>query len=178
MFLNKKLAKQSNRNVRNDTHKNIKAFHIYGFNYHHHHQCRINANRGPWQLFARAPLYTYARQRPITLEPLNRYDMLAIISSRYQYGPFLFFCCRSYIKLLDYWRAEKMFSTSGGPLWPEARGICHICHMVNPALIIIIYLHSMQKWTVKYAMCRTERLTVSALTTARRYRIVTIKTQL
>ena len=26
------------------------------------------------------------------------------------------------------------FSTSGGPLWPEARGICHICHMVNPAL--------------------------------------------
>ena len=31
-----------------------------------------------------------------------RYDMLAIISSRYQYGPFLFFCCRSYVKLLDY----------------------------------------------------------------------------
>ena len=37
------------------------------------------------------------------------------------------------------------------------------------------YLHSMQKRTVKYAMCRTERLTVLALTTARRYRIVTIK---
>jgi len=46
--------------------------------------------------------------------------------------------------------------------------------------IIIIYLHSMQKGTVKYAMCRTERLTVLALglTTARSYRIVTIKTQL
>jgi len=45
-------------------------------------------------------------------------------------------------------------------------------------IIIIIYLRSMQKWTVKYAMCRTERLTVLAQTTARRYRIVTIKTQL
>jgi len=45
------------------------------------------------------------------------------------------FCCRSYVKLLDYWQAEKNFSTSGGPLRPEARGICHICHMVNPALI-------------------------------------------
>ena len=45
-------------------------------------------------------------------------------------------------------------------------------------IIIVIYLHSMQKWTVKYAMCRTERLTVLALTTARRYRVVTIKTQL
>jgi len=29
---------------------------------------------------------------------------------------------------------KKFFSTSGGPLRPEARGICHICHMVNPAL--------------------------------------------
>ena len=47
---------------------------------------------------------------------------------------FLFFCCRSYVKLLDYWRAEKFFSTSGGPLRREARGICHICHMVNPAV--------------------------------------------
>ena len=45
-------------------------------------------------------------------------------------------------------------------------------------IIIIIYLYSMQKWIVKHAMCRAERLTVLALTTARRYRIVTIKTQL
>ena len=97
-----------------------------------HGQCRINANRGPWQLFARAPLH--ARQRPITGSQSSRYDMLAIISSRYQYGPFLFFCCRSYVKLLDHWRAEKNVSTSGGPLRPKARGICHICHMVNPAL--------------------------------------------
>ena len=47
---------------------------------------------------------------------------------------FYFFCCRSYVKLLDYWRAEKIFSTSEGHLRPEARGICHICPMVNPAL--------------------------------------------
>ena len=30
--------------------------------------------------------------------------------------------------------AENFFSTSGGPLRPEARGICHICHMVKLAL--------------------------------------------
>ena len=46
--------------------------------------------------------------------------------------PIFIFCCTSYVKLLDYWRAENFFSTSGGP--PEACGICHICHMVNPAL--------------------------------------------
>ena len=48
--------------------------------------------------------------------------------------PIFIFCCRSYVKLLDYWRAEIFFSTSGAPLRPEACGICHICHMVNPAL--------------------------------------------
>ena len=41
--------------------------------------------------------------------------------------PISIFCCRSYVK----WRAEKNFCTSGGPLRPEARGICH---MINPAL--------------------------------------------
>ena len=34
---------------------------------------------------------TYARQRHITANHSSRYDILAIISSRYQYGPFLFF---------------------------------------------------------------------------------------
>ena len=34
--------------------------------------------------------------------------------------PIFSFCCRSYVKLLDYWRAEKNFSTSGGPLRPVA----------------------------------------------------------
>jgi len=36
------------------------------------------------------------------------------------------------IWLLTGWK--NFFYTSGGPLRPEARGICHICHMVNPAL--------------------------------------------
>jgi len=48
---------------------------------------------------------------------------------------FICCCCRSYVKLLDYWRAEKKFSLlPEASLRPEARGICHICHMVNPAL--------------------------------------------
>ena len=77
---------------------------------------------------------TYARQRPITASHSSRHDALAIISSRYQYSPFLFFV------------AEVMsnYSTADGlknflyfrrhPLRPEARGICHIYHMVNPTL--------------------------------------------
>jgi len=60
------------------------------------------------------------------------------------------FCCRSYVKLLDYRRAEKNFSTSGGPLRPEARGICHICHMVNPALLSV---------TIRYDTIRDAILT-------------------
>ena len=38
-----------------------------------------------------------------------------------------YFCCRSYVKLLDYWRAENFFSTSGGP--PEAWGPWHLPHV-------------------------------------------------
>jgi len=66
----------------------------------------------------------------------SRHDMLAIISSRYQYGPFLFFFVAEAVKLLDYWRAENFFLhfRSPPPLRPKARGICHICHMVNSAL--------------------------------------------
>jgi len=61
--------------------------------------------------------------------------MLAIISSRFQYGPFLFFVAEAmsnYLTTVD--GLKKIFSTSEAPLRPEARGICHICHMVNPAL--------------------------------------------
>ena len=56
-------------------------------------QCRVNANRGPRQLFARAPLLTRDKDlsQPAIRVQSSRYDMLAIISSRYQYGPFLFF---------------------------------------------------------------------------------------
>jgi len=95
------------------------------FNYTHcqacgdDEQCRINANRGPWQLFAQA----HARQRPITASHSSRHDMLAIIYIPLSIRPIFIFCCRSYVKLLDY-----------GPLRPEARGIRRICHMVNPAL--------------------------------------------
>ena len=63
--------------------------------------------------------------------------MLAVISSRYQYGPFLFFVAE--VNMSNYLTTdglEKIFSTSGGPTRPEARGICHICHMVNPAALI------------------------------------------
>ena len=35
------------------------------------HQCRINANRGPWQLFAQAPLLT--RDKDLS-QPATRVD--------------------------------------------------------------------------------------------------------
>jgi len=37
---------------------------------------------------------------------------------------------------LSFERAEKISLLLEAPLRPEARGICHICHMVNPALVI------------------------------------------
>jgi len=40
---------------------------------------------------------------------------------------------------------KKNFSTSGGPLRPEARGICHICHMVNAALRIPLEILTTQR---------------------------------
>jgi len=41
-----------------------------------------------------------------------------------------------YVKLLGYRRrAEKISLLPEAPLWHETRGICHICHMVNAALI-------------------------------------------
>jgi len=58
--------------------------------------------------------------------------MLTIISSRYQYGPFLFFVAEVMSNYLTTDGLKNFSSTSGGP--PEACGICHICHMVNPAL--------------------------------------------
>jgi len=62
--------------------------------------------------------------------------MLAIISSRYHYGPFLFFVVAEVMSnYLTTDGLKNFFSTSGGPLRPEARGICHICHMVNPTLV-------------------------------------------
>ena len=60
--------------------------------------------------------------------------MLAIISSRYQYGPFFIFVAEV---MSNYLTTDglKFFSLlPEAPLRPEARGICHMCHMVNPAL--------------------------------------------
>ena len=39
---------------------------------------------------------------------------------------------------------KKIFSTSGGPLRPGARGICHICHVVNPALPVTMSCRSLR----------------------------------
>jgi len=61
--------------------------------------------------------------------------MLAIISSRYQYGPFLF-CVAEVMSNYLTTDGLKKFSLlpEAPPRGPEACGICHICHMVNPAL--------------------------------------------
>jgi len=65
----------------------------------------------------------------------SRQDMLAIISSRYKYGPFLFFFVAEAMSNYLTTDGLKIFSLlPEAPLRPEARGICYICHMVNPAL--------------------------------------------
>jgi len=60
--------------------------------------------------------------------------MLAIISSRYQYGPFLFFVAEVMSNYLTTDGLKKISLLPEAPLMPEARGVCHICHIVNPAL--------------------------------------------
>jgi len=60
--------------------------------------------------------------------------MLPIISSRYQYGPFLFFVAE--VNMSNYLTTDGLKNFSllpEAPLRPEARGICH---MVNPAALI------------------------------------------
>jgi len=61
--------------------------------------------------------------------------MLAIISSRYQYGPFLFFFAAEVMSnYLTTDGLKKLSLLPEAPLRPEVRGICDICHMFNPAL--------------------------------------------
>jgi len=60
--------------------------------------------------------------------------MLAIISSRYQYGPFLFFVADVMSNYSTTDGLKKFSLLPEAPLRPEGRGICHICHMVNSAL--------------------------------------------
>jgi len=79
---------------------------------------------------------THSRHRPITASHSSRYDMLAIISSRYQYGPIflLFFVAEVMSNYLTTDGLKKFLYFQRLLLRPEARGICHVCHMVNPAL--------------------------------------------
>ena len=67
----------------------------------------------------------------------SQHDMLAIISCWYLYGPFFFVAYVMSDYLID--GLKKIFSTPEGPPWHDVRGICHICHMVNPALNTIGY---------------------------------------
>jgi len=61
--------------------------------------------------------------------------MLAIISSCYHYGPFLFFVAEVMSNYLTTDGLKKISLLPEAPLRPEARGICHICNMVDPALL-------------------------------------------
>jgi len=94
---------------------------------------------------------TYARQRPIKLYACERVDTRQWHSQplestrhagnyfvRYQYGPFLFVVAEVMSNYLTTGGLKKIISTSGGPLRPEARGICHICHVVNPPLLEVL----------------------------------------
>ena len=88
-------------------------------------QCRVNANRGPWwQLFFRAPLLM--RDKDLS-QPATRVDTTCwqLFRPAINTVHFYFFVV-----------AEVNMSTllPEAPLWPEARGICDICYMVNPAL--------------------------------------------
>ena len=56
--------------------------------------------QSPVAIICPSPL-TYVRQRPITASHSSR-DMIAIISPAINTAHFYFFCCRSYVKLLDY----------------------------------------------------------------------------
>ena len=63
---------------------------------------------------------TYSRQRPITASHSSRYDMLAIISSRYQHGPFLFFVAGVMSNYLTTDGLKKISLLPEAPLRPEA----------------------------------------------------------
>jgi len=89
--------------------------------------------------------------------------MLAIISSRYQYGPFLFFVVAEVISNYLTTDGLKKFSLlSEAPLRPEARGICHICHVVNRALINKrLASKIVADWELKVVVSRTELMRIA-----------------
>ena len=47
---------------------------------------------------------------------------------------FIFFVATVMSNYLTTDGLKKISLLPEAPLWPETRGICHICHMVNPAL--------------------------------------------
>ena len=75
--------------------------------------------RGPWQLFARAPLLTPDKDLSQPVESIRHAGNFFYIPLSIR--PIFIFCCRSYVKLLDYWRAEKVSLLPEAPLRPEAR---------------------------------------------------------
>ena len=58
---------------------------------------------------------------------------------RYQYDPFLFFVAEVMSSYLTTGGLKNFSLLPEAPLRPEARGICHICHIVNPALLVRRY---------------------------------------
>ena len=98
-------------------------------------QCRINANRGPWQLFSWAPLLT--RDKNLS-QPATRVDTTCWqlfrpdINTAHLYFLLQKLCQIRPTPLLTCWKKFSLLPEA--PLKPEARGICHIYHMVNPAL--------------------------------------------
>jgi len=89
--------------------------------------------------------------------------MLAIISSRYQYGPFLFFVVAEVMSnYLTTDGLKKISLLPEAPLRPEARGICHICHMVNRALINKrLASKIVADWELKVVVSRTELIRIA-----------------
>jgi len=117
-------------------------------------QCQVNANRGPWQLFAQGRLLTwdkdlsqlYACER-VNTRQWHEWHSQPLESTRHAGNYFVPLSIRPIFIFV----AEVMsnYLTTDGlknffyfrrPLRPEARGICHICHMVNPALVESRYI--------------------------------------
>ena len=80
-------------------------------------QCRINANRGPWQLFAGAPLLT--RDKDLS-QPATRVDTTCwqLFRPAVNTAYFNFFVAEGMSNNLTTDGLKKFLSTSGGP--PEA----------------------------------------------------------
>jgi len=91
-----------------------------------------NANRGPWQLFAQARLLT--RDKDLS-QPASRVDTLRHAGNYFvplSVRPIIiFFVAEVMSNYLTGWKNFSLLPEA--PLRPEARGICHICHTVNPA---------------------------------------------